>query len=551
MAERKATLILELKDLASKGMGAVESGLGKLKANFLAVSAAVAGLTAFLASSVKAYLDQENANERLNQSLKNQGIYTKQTATELQAYAGQLQRTTTFTDEAIVESMALLTTFGLSGDKLKETTKLALDFSTSLGVDLHTASILLGKAFQGQTESLGRYGIKIDENIPKSERFTAVMDALNQRFGGSAEARLNTMSGRLENFGHRVDELKEKIGGLLIPVLDFFLGKILTILDAVEEIANSTASLQRFAATAGQIFLELGKMIADVFIASFEHLSPLFKLVGVDLDELKTKTEETFNELSGQLEQWANDAEISAQRRGAADDVALSRKKQVSIAERQLIQQQKAEEEKAALDKAAFLAKLDLKIRDEKLAFLNDQAAWQKKLTEEDRQEQERRIRNAESALNFISSLSYAKNKELAAIGKAAAISVATVDTYQAANKALASAPPPWNFALAAAVVAAGLSNVSRIVGVQMAEGGLVMPTNGGTMATIGEAGRAEAVIPLDDPRTREKLAGSGLGSNVTVNVGVLVGSDGMREFTRIIDEHLFELERTGQRVSS
>ena len=46
---------------------------------------------------------------------------------------------------------------------------------------------------------------------------------------------------------------------------------------------------------------------------------------------------------------------------------------------------------------------------------------------------------------------------------KAFAILDAVINTYKAANIALASAPPPFNFALAAANVAAGIANVNKI----------------------------------------------------------------------------------------
>ena len=42
-------------------------------------------------------------------------------------------------------------------------------------------------------------------------------------------------------------------------------------------------------------------------------------------------------------------------------------------------------------------------------------------------------------------------------------IAQAIRDTFTGANKALASAPPPFNFALAASVVAAGIANVAKI----------------------------------------------------------------------------------------
>jgi len=53
--------------------------------------------------------------------------------------------------------------------------------------------------------------------------------------------------------------------------------------------------------------------------------------------------------------------------------------------------------------------------------------------------------------------------KALFGESKGMAIAQALIDTYQSANVALKSAPPPFNFALAAANVAAGLVNVNKI----------------------------------------------------------------------------------------
>ncbi len=62
-----------------------------------------------------------------------------------------------------------------------------------------------------------------------------------------------------------------------------------------------------------------------------------------------------------------------------------------------------------------------------------------------------------------LATLSRSGNKKLALIGKAAAISQATIDGILGVQKALSSAPPPLNFALAAAVGAAAAVNVASI----------------------------------------------------------------------------------------
>ena len=73
------------------------------------------------------------------------------------------------------------------------------------------------------------------------------------------------------------------------------------------------------------------------------------------------------------------------------------------------------------------------------------------------------RLENFKSTLGSISTLTSSSNKTLFAIGKAAAIANATIDGIAATQKALASAPPPFNFALAALVGTASAANIAKI----------------------------------------------------------------------------------------
>lgn len=82
------------------------------------------------------------------------------------------------------------------------------------------------------------------------------------------------------------------------------------------------------------------------------------------------------------------------------------------------------------------------------------------------------RIENARGFFGNLASLSQSGNKKIAAIGKAAATAQATIDGYVAVQKALTAAPPPWNYALAAAVGVAAAANVAKIAGIGFASGG-------------------------------------------------------------------------------
>jgi len=76
------------------------------------------------------------------------------------------------------------------------------------------------------------------------------------------------------------------------------------------------------------------------------------------------------------------------------------------------------------------------------------------------------------------------------------------------------------------------------------AEGGIVMPRAGGTLGVIGEAGQAEAVIPLD--RLNQFVNSSGKGINITINAGM--GADGT-DIGRKIVEEIVRYERGSGRV--
>ena len=84
-----------------------------------------------------------------------------------------------------------------------------------------------------------------------------------------------------------------------------------------------------------------------------------------------------------------------------------------------------------------------------------------------------------------------------------------------------------------------------------MALGGTVLPSPGGLLARIGEAGRAERVEPLDPDglSKRDKamiqLLSGGAGSGVTVNVYPSAGMN-ERELASVVSRQLALQFRTG-----
>jgi tape measure domain-containing protein len=85
-------------------------------------------------------------------------------------------------------------------------------------------------------------------------------------------------------------------------------------------------------------------------------------------------------------------------------------------------------------------------------------------------QEKQLKLSITQELFGTLSSLQSSSNKKIAAIGKAAAITQATIDGVLAVQKALASYPPPYNYAIAAAVGVTAAANVAKIAGFE--EGG-------------------------------------------------------------------------------
>lgn len=133
--------------------------------------------------------------------------------------------------------------------------------------------------------------------------------------------------------------------------------------------------------------------------------------------------------------------------------------------------------------------------------------------------------------------------REIARVGKAAAIVQATANTYLGATAAfnsLAVIPivgPVLGAAAAAAAIASGLANVARIAEIKelgFAQGGIVPATSGGIAARIGEGGSSEAVIPLDSRRATREIRESFGGGSQMIQVSIQL--DGRELANSIID---------------
>lgn len=199
----------------------LEKGTSKFSATgLIATGAAIVGAfkaaqgaVRFLTESVRAASEENDAINRLNIALGQTGQFSEEASKGLVDYSNALQATTKFSNDAILNSAALIQSLGkLDQDGLQRATKATLDLSTALGIDLNAASTLVGKAAAGNVESFSRYGLQIQKGKTDTETFANALKALEERFGGASEAAAKTFSGALVNLENVFGDFQEQIG---------------------------------------------------------------------------------------------------------------------------------------------------------------------------------------------------------------------------------------------------------------------------------------------------------------------------------------------------
>lgn len=237
-------ILIETVDKASGGLTSITKGLVGLGAAYVTWQSAQRIIQAGIEQiqqAVAAASAQEQADRRLALALRNVGDASASTLAHLKDLAGARQRDTLFADDQIQAAQSLLISLGrLTGQGLDRATTASLDLAQGLGIDLESAARLVGKAAAGATETFGRYGIVIDESIPKSERFAYILDQIRAKFGGSAQDAARGFAGSLQDVQEQLGEVQEAFGNALISSPAFNAG-LKTLADQLERLAAGLA----------------------------------------------------------------------------------------------------------------------------------------------------------------------------------------------------------------------------------------------------------------------------------------------------------------------
>jgi hypothetical protein len=213
VAEENATAFGGL----SSQIAATFTGMVSSEAIIGATSAAFHTLTEFVSESVAAYSKQEDATIQLTAALRQHGLATPEVISQYNALATSFQNTTKYADEDIAAMQKLLTLVGnVMPSQMEAALKASTDLASGLGITLEQATMLVAKAAEGHITALGRYGVIVDAADVKSRGLAAVLDVINEKFGGQAAAAIETYSGKVAQAANAWDNVKEALGKVIL-----------------------------------------------------------------------------------------------------------------------------------------------------------------------------------------------------------------------------------------------------------------------------------------------------------------------------------------------
>lgn len=274
--------------------GTTLAGLG-LKVLDATISAVKELAEAFIVDGVKGAIAADEAVKGLEASLISSGRYTETSTDSFEKFANSLQKTTRFTDDAVISTAALISSYSsLTEDGLKKATQAALDFSTRFRVDVDTAARLVGKAAEGNIEAFKKYGISIKDTGDKAKNFSLILDEVARKSGNAAVAAGSTFAGGLDKLKNNFDDATKSFGKLIINNEGVIKG-IATANEVVSKLAvivqNNKDKLNdwitRLAYMTETIIIGTVKGIENL-ITGFNKLSDFFDLHKGGFDSMRT-----------------------------------------------------------------------------------------------------------------------------------------------------------------------------------------------------------------------------------------------------------------------
>jgi hypothetical protein len=222
----------------------------------LAGAAAGTALVVGLKKSASAAMEAEKSHARLEAQLKASGISYRAHAREIDNVIQKTSKLAGLDDEDLQDAFTNIVRSTGSVSKGLRGIGLAADIARAKHIDVAKAGQLVGKVASGNVTALARYGIQIDKNATSSQ----ALAELQKRFAGQAEAYGKTAAGAQDRFRVAVENLEEKLGAVLLPVLAKVARGVAKFLEGIE---SGRGVGGRFAKAIGDAFNTIKSVVGS------------------------------------------------------------------------------------------------------------------------------------------------------------------------------------------------------------------------------------------------------------------------------------------------
>lgn len=230
----------------------VKEKLGELKEKFVE----------FAKESLKAYAEEERVMRQLK-------FATGELSEAFEQQAKSMQMSLGVSDDMVVKMQMMLYRFGEAPDKIQQTVKALLDYSTVSGEDAIAATSQLLSGVESGRRAFKDYGLELHLTGKASADVMAYTDAMAKKFGGASDVDADSLAGKTRRAHEAIENLHKEFGAFLVE-MESKLGVMEKIRYAFEgwvvAITGGDAQTKRLAAK-GELYDQLTAL--DKFMSQY------------------------------------------------------------------------------------------------------------------------------------------------------------------------------------------------------------------------------------------------------------------------------------------
>ena len=326
-AQGAATFTIAAKDAASSVIGKIGKSMGGLRSaaetafKALAAGAAVAAsaIAGIAIASIKGAVEDEKAQTRMVATLRARGLATKDNIAAIDALIASAQNLG-MTDDQVRASIETATQYTKKFSDALKINKVAQDLAIAKGIDLESATAMVGKAYAGNGKALKQLGINLQKTVywtdvktktdkkghvtttetNKSRKETIkgleALALITKQYGGIAAEVANTTAVKFEAAQIALNEKFEAFGYRFLPAVSDALTILTkTVFPAVDtaltvvgdaifaagaEISKPGGMLESVGAVAGEFFNSMKPGVEAVASALGPFIQAVLDLAG-------------------------------------------------------------------------------------------------------------------------------------------------------------------------------------------------------------------------------------------------------------------------------